>query len=305
MKAEPQRERWTDPGLSWSQLRAFQSCARLSSFNAAATELNLTASAIRHQVGLLEARLGVKLFERQGGRLSLTSTGISFERQISRPMRDLVTACATASRMAAAAPIVLTAPPLFARQFLFDDKFLKWCDGDQVKLDVTDTKRDLFGIDQIVAIRLGAEPDPDLVSTPVFDVHLVLAAAPAIAAQARPGEQSWWLDQTLLSPGVSDVVWPQVWRALKMRAPETTHPLHFSSYAAALEAACAGHGVLLAPLPFSEREFSSGRLSRLSGIRLPSRIGYSLLMRRELASTSRGRTLRRRIVAAIKPARRS
>ncbi len=304
MEAEPHRERWTDPGLSWSQLRAFQACARLSSFNAAAAELNLTASAVRHQVGLLEARLGVKLFERQGGRLSLTSIGVSFERQISRPMRDLVSACATASRMAAAAPIILTAPPLFARQFLFDDRFLKWCDSNQVKLDITDAKRDLFGTNQIVAIRLGTEPDPDLVSTPVFDVQLVLAAAPTIVARARPTDRSWWIEQTLLSPGVSDIVWPQVWGALKVRAPETTHPLHFSSYAAALEAASAGHGVLLAPLPFSEREFASGRLSRLSNICLPSRIGYSLLMRRKLANTSRGRALRRRIIAAIKPAER-
>jgi hypothetical protein len=39
MEAELHRERWTDPGLSWSQLRAFQTCARLSSFNAAATAL--------------------------------------------------------------------------------------------------------------------------------------------------------------------------------------------------------------------------------------------------------------------------
>jgi LysR family transcriptional regulator, glycine cleavage system transcriptional activator len=302
--AEPHRERWIDPGLSWSQLRAFRTSARLSSFNAAATELNLTASAVRYQVGLLEARLGVKLFERQGGRLSLTSIRVSFERQISQPMRDLMSACATASRMAAAAPIVLTAPPLFARQFLFDDRFLKWCDGNQVKLDITDAKRDLFGTNQIVAVRLGSEPDPDLVSTPVFEVQLVLAAAPAIAARARPTDRSWWLEQTQLSPGVSDIAWPQVWRALGVPAPETNHPLHFSSYAAALEAACAGHGVLLAPLPFSEREFSSGRLSRLSDICWPSRIGYSLLMRRELANTSRGRALRRRIIAAIKPAER-
>src|SRR5260370_39887498 len=81
--AEPHRERWIDPGLSWSQLRAFQTCARLSTFNAAATELNLTASPVRHQVGLLAARLGFTLFERQGGQLSLTSTVVSFYRQIS------------------------------------------------------------------------------------------------------------------------------------------------------------------------------------------------------------------------------
>jgi DNA-binding transcriptional LysR family regulator len=206
--------------------------------------------------------------------------------------------------MAAADPIILTAPPLFARQFLFDDRFLKWCDGNQVKLDVADAKRDLFGTKQIDAIRFGSEPGPDLISTPVFGVQWILAAAPTIAAHARPSDRSWWLEQTLLSPGVSDIAWPQVWRALKVGPPETAHPVHFSSYAAALEAACAGHGVLLAPLPFSGLEFASARLSRLSNICLSSRLGYSLLMRRKLADSSRGRALRRRIIGEIKQAKR-
>ena len=300
MKAEPHAERWKDPGLSWSQLRAFESCARLSSFNAAAAELNLTASAVRHQVGLLEARLGVKLFDRQGGRLSLTSIGTAFERQISRPMRDLARACAVASRMAATAPITLTTPPLFARQFLFEGRFLKWCDDNMVRIDVTDAKRDMFAAGQIVAIRLGAEPDADLASTPILGVELVLAAAPPIAARARPADTAWWAGQTLLSPGVSDGAWSLAWQALGVQVPGSVRPLHFSSYAAALEAACAGHGILLAPLPFSEREFSSGRLLQFSDIRLPSSIGYSLLMRHDLAELPRGRALRRRILAAVK-----
>jgi DNA-binding transcriptional LysR family regulator len=42
-----------DPGLSWSQLRAFEACAKLLSFNAAAASLNLTPAAVRYQVGLL------------------------------------------------------------------------------------------------------------------------------------------------------------------------------------------------------------------------------------------------------------
>src|SRR5260370_24792165 len=106
--------------------------------------------------------------------------------------------------MAVASQIILAAPPLFARQFLFDDRFLKWCDANQINLDVTDAKRDLFGTSQIVAVRLGTEPDPDLVSTPVLDVQLVLAAAPDIAAPARPTHASWWRAPTLLNPRCSD-----------------------------------------------------------------------------------------------------
>jgi LysR family transcriptional regulator, glycine cleavage system transcriptional activator len=288
-----------DPGLTWSQLRAFEACARLSSFNAAAAELNLTASAIRYQAGLLEGRIGVKLLERQGGRLSLTSAGTAFARQIARPMRDLMRACAEASRTAAIAPMTLTAPPLFARQFLFDRRFLKWCNDNQVRLDVTDAKRDLLTTDQIAAVRLRAEEDADLVATPIIGVVLVLAAAPSVAALARPSDPAWWAEQILLCPSVSDHAWPLAWRALKLPAPKTTRPLHFSSYAAALEAACAGHGILLAPLPFSEREFVAGRLLRLSDVRLSSRIGYSFVMRRELALMPRGRSLQRRVLAAV------
>jgi hypothetical protein len=62
--------------------------------------------------------------------------------------------------------------------------------------------------------------------------------------------------------------------------------------------------VLLAPLPFGGLEFASGRLSRLSNICLSSRLGYSLLMRRRLADSLRGRALRRRIIGEIKHAKR-
>jgi LysR family transcriptional regulator, glycine cleavage system transcriptional activator len=300
LKPEPQPSLSKDPGLSWSQLRAFEACARLSSFNAAAAELNLTASAIRYQAGLLEGRIGVKLLERQGGRLSLTSAGTAFARQISRPMRDLIRACTEAGTTAAMAPITLTAPPLFARQFLFERRFLKWCEDNRVRLDVTDAKRDLLTTDHIVAVRLGAQEDPDLMATPILEVELVVAAAPSVAAQACPSDPAWWAEQILISPGVSDRAWPRAWRELKLPAPKTTRPLHFSSYAAALEAACAGHGVLLAPLPFSEREFAAGRLLRLSDIRLSSPIGYSLVMKRELALMSRGRSLQRRVLSSVR-----
>jgi LysR family transcriptional regulator, glycine cleavage system transcriptional activator len=299
LKPERHRQPSKDPGLSWSQLRAFEACARLSSFNAAAAELNLTASAIRYQAGLLEGRIGVRLLERRGGRLSLTSAGTAFARQVSGPMRDLIRACAEASSTAATAPMTLTAPPLFARQFLFDRRFLKWCDDNQVRLDVTDAKRDLLTTDQIAAVRLGAEEDADLAATPILNVELVLAAAPSVAALARPSDPAWWTEQILLCPSVADNAWPWAWRALKLPAPKTIRPLHFSSYAAALEAACAGHGILLAPLPFSEREFVAGRLLRLSDIRLSSRIGYSFVIRRELALLPRGRSLQRRVLAAV------
>jgi LysR family glycine cleavage system transcriptional activator len=289
-----------DPGLSWSQLRAFDASARLLSFNAAAASLNLTPAAVRYQVGLLEARLGVRLYDRQGGRLALTAAGASFRGRIARPMQELAKACADASQSASAAPLLLTAPPLFARQYLFGDRFLRWCDANDIRLEVTDSKRDLFGRDQIVAIRLGAEVVPDIAATPVLAVKLLLAAAPQLVTEARVTEAEWWSKQNLLTPSVSEAAWEKAWLALGLNEKVTPRHRRFSSYAAALEAACAGQGILLAAVPFIEREFKAGRLARLSKIRIPSPVGYSVVMRKEMAASRRGRALRQKLIGEIR-----
>jgi LysR family glycine cleavage system transcriptional activator len=289
-----------DPGLSWSQLRAFEASARLLSFNAAAASLNLTPAAVRYQVGLLEARLGVRLCERRGGQLALTRTGAAFRGRIARPMQELARACADASQSALASPLLLTAPPMFARQFLFGERFLKWCDANLVKLEVTDSMRDLTGPDQIVAVRLGAERAPDLSLTPVQAVKLTLAAAPAIAAAARIADAAWWSEQNLLTPSVSEVGWERAWRALGLTGKVTPRHRRFSSYATALEATCSGQGILLAALPFAEKEFGTGRLARLSRIQFASPVGFSIAMRMEIATSRRGRALRQRLISEIR-----
>jgi len=56
-------------------LRAFEATARLLSFQAAAKELNVTHSAISHQVKKLEEELGQHLFQRLGRSIALTALG--------------------------------------------------------------------------------------------------------------------------------------------------------------------------------------------------------------------------------------
>jgi DNA-binding transcriptional LysR family regulator len=151
-----------------------------------------------------------------------------------------------------------------------------------------------------VAIRLGAEPDPAMSLTPVLAVKLVLAAAPSIAAEARVSEVAWWSKQNLLTPSVSESAWERAWLALGLRKGVTSRHRRFSSYAAALEAACAGQGILLAALPFAETEFRAGRLVRLSNIRISSPVGYAVVMNSEVSASRRGRSLRQRILNEIR-----
>ncbi len=291
-----------DPGLSWSQLRAFEACARLKSFGAAALKLSMSASAVRFQVSLLESRLEVTLFDRQGGRLALTDIGRGFAADIARPLQALRAACHTAQQAAADATLMVTAPPLFAREFLLIEPFITWCDANKIQLDVSDSKRDLFAPGLIAAIRLGAETRPDLSSRKILDIDLCIAAAPHIANAAQPKQAQWWATQTLLMPSASQGAWTHVLRTLSITEGISPKALAFSSYAAALEAACLGSGLILAPVQLARREIASGRLAEISDIRVPSATGYSLIMRKEIAATPRGRALARMLARACRPA---
>ena len=56
-------------------LQAFEAAARHLNFTRAAVELNLTQTAISHQIRNLEETLDIQLFSRDGGRLRLTAAG--------------------------------------------------------------------------------------------------------------------------------------------------------------------------------------------------------------------------------------
>ena len=56
-------------------LKAFEAAARSESFTRAAEELHVTQGAVSHQVKALEATLGLKLFNRERQRLTLSEAG--------------------------------------------------------------------------------------------------------------------------------------------------------------------------------------------------------------------------------------
>ncbi|MDD2161283.1 MULTISPECIES: LysR family transcriptional regulator [Pseudomonas] len=63
--------------------------ADLGSFTAAAERLHLTSSAVSKSIGRLEARLGIRLFQRTTRRVSLTEAGETFYRTCTTVLADL------------------------------------------------------------------------------------------------------------------------------------------------------------------------------------------------------------------------
>lgn len=70
-------------------LQCFEAVARMNSFSKAAEYLNVTQSAVSHQVRLLEEYLGESMFNRQGRSFSLTEVGERYFEEVSNSLGNL------------------------------------------------------------------------------------------------------------------------------------------------------------------------------------------------------------------------
>ena len=74
---------------SLNGLRAFEAAARHLSFTQAASELNVTQTAISHQIRRLEEELGIRLFVRKNRALALTPEAKEYLPGIRAAFNDL------------------------------------------------------------------------------------------------------------------------------------------------------------------------------------------------------------------------
>ncbi len=137
----------------------FVAAVDAGSFTAAADRLNLTNSAVGKAVARLEARLGVRLFERTTRRQSLTDAGQAFYRTCQRVLGELEEAehVLKAEDAVPVGTLRIDLPATYGRMrvmpVLLD--FLKTYPGVQPQISFTDRFVDLVedGVD--VAVRIG------------------------------------------------------------------------------------------------------------------------------------------------------
>lgn len=104
------------PPLNW--IRAFEASARHSSFSAAARELNLTATAVSHQIRALEQYLGYPLFERLARSVRLTGMGAEYLPDVRRALEHLAATTVKLFGLGSGAALTVRAPLSFVSLFL-------------------------------------------------------------------------------------------------------------------------------------------------------------------------------------------
>ena len=166
-----------------SYLDAFVAAADEGSFSAAARRLGLTPAAVSKSVAQLEARLGVRLFQRSTRRLAPTTDGERLYGQIRRPWSEIGDAL-TDLRQGAGKPagtLKVALAHTVGREYFVPmmDGFVRRYPDVVPDLSFDNRQVDLIAQGFDVAIGGGIELTDALIARELARVRIVLAASPA------------------------------------------------------------------------------------------------------------------------------
>lgn len=245
-----------------SRLRAFEAAARLQSFAQAAQELNLTASAISHQIRALEDHFGRALFVRAHRRVDLTAEGQRLHEGLDRAFDALEAACADVALPAQDEVLAVHCAPSLALKWLGPrlPDFVAAHPGLHVRLSTGAELPDL-GVQRELDLALaygdgrarsGVEVRPlgeETLAPLVAPARVPRGVAAARLVQALP-----LIDSTL-----SPVPWTQWFERQGLVMPPGPRTA-FDRAALAIAAAADGLGVALESTRLAARELERGEL---------------------------------------------
>ena len=249
---------------SLSALRAFEAAARHGSFRAAADELNVTHSAISHQVKALEDHLNVPLFSRGGRAVRLTEEGRILFPILRESFDNIVAGTDMLRRRQSAGPLTIQVYVTLAVRWLLPrlHAFSQAQPDVQVALATSYTDWDFARGEVDAGILFVETKHADLDYTLLGKGRLFPVCAPALLKSGPPLRTPEDLrHHRLLDVYPAKHDWPDWLRAagVESLAPNVSGA-RFDSYLLALEEAASGSGVSLALEAFVADDLKRGRL---------------------------------------------
>ncbi len=247
----------------WSALVAFEAAARRLSFLDAAGELNVTPSAVSHQIRSLEEFLEIKVFHRLDKSVTLTTAGQSYYKMIRPALKKISDATEQIVTKAGGGVLTVTATPFFTTRWLLPRlyRFQEAHPKLEVRIHLAAEVVDFSRSDADVGIRLGNGALDKLKAfrlltesqTPVCSQKLIKKDTSAILASD--------LKQFVLL-GVDSCCddWPYWFKKLGIDEENIKRGPEFQNTAQAIEAAVSGLGMALTDRRFVTPELESGLL---------------------------------------------
>jgi LysR family transcriptional regulator, glycine cleavage system transcriptional activator len=268
-----------------SALRAFEAAARHMSFSKAAEELFVTPAAISHQIHALEEDLGVRLFQRLNRSIELTASARVLLPGLSEAFAAIRASVKRLHAHTDTGSLTVTASPSFAAKWLVLrlHRFQARCPEIDVRISATDEVVDLTKDDFDVAIRYGTGNYPGLEVELLFTNEVFPACGPQLLTAGPPLRRPDDLRHHAL---IHDLAverdplvptWTMWLKAAGVKDVPATGGLSFNNISLALDAAIAGHGVVLAYSTIAAADLAAGRLVRLFSLALPDQFAYYIV----------------------------
>lgn len=246
-----------------TSLRFFEAAGRHLSFKRAAEELNVTPSAVSHGIVTLERALGLTLFVRGPGKLSLTLDGADYLPYISEALSLIAIGTQRLPGQLNGRFISVSCAPTFAARWLLPrlaDFKQRW---PHLSIAVDTSHRKVgFPVDGFdFAIRLNRIPLADAAWTRLFCERLVPVCSPDYAKKIKGPDGRYRLAEATLIHVVSvSEEWSAWIDATGTEGLDLTSGIRLDTIHLAFDAAKAGLGIAMGRKPLVDEDLAKGLL---------------------------------------------
>ena len=254
-----------EPKLPLRGLTVFEAAARLCSFREAAAELNLTASAVSHQIALLEKSLGVELFERSARGVTLTLEGASYARSIRPLLAQLQQAtqdiARRGGRRGAREIVRIRTPPSLASRWVMPRLPAFLAEHPSIDIQVNAPFVNQAGDEADVIVTYGNAARWQATATPFLSETTQPLCAPALMASGQVRTPADLLSQTLITTKLNALTWEDWFQKQGVKLDRLLlRPIQFDPSHLAIDAALGGLGFILESDILTRTELAAGRL---------------------------------------------
>ncbi len=285
---------------AFAGLKAFFAVGRSNGIAEAATRLGVSRSAISHQLKKLETELGVRLYERAGGKLKLTTEGEAFLRAIEGPMKQIREATEQIRSSPKRRRVSLTLTPSFAAGWLMP-RMRKLSElHPELELNLICTTRVVeLGTEHVdIAIRRGGGKWPGLDAVRLFREEVVPVISPTLLNEIDADDLASLLEraQVLVNENLP-TEWDDWLSASDLNLASEIRRFVLESYELTLSACQDGLGVALGRRPLVDPLLDSGDLVQPFKDAKAGTSGYFLVSRKDYEPDSMARKLRAWLLA--------
>jgi LysR family transcriptional regulator, glycine cleavage system transcriptional activator len=264
-------------------LKTFHIAGKRGSFKAAAEELCVTASAVSHQMKVLEQQLGLALFDRGPRSLTLTAAGAHYLETVDTVFARLECVTAQLRRRCSRTVVRLQVPPFFASELLVPrlSSFSALHDDIDLRIESDIAPNEHHSAQVDVSIVVGSEPWPHVQATRLFAQSYVAACSPELLRGRHIGTASDLAQEPLIAHRHRLDLWDR-WAALfGIPSLRPKQLIEFDSMASIVHAAEQGVGIALVSAPLAAAHFASGALVRVFDTELAAGDSYYVVTRHE------------------------